>query len=126
MIHHFYVGHFEKDRGAMKLQKRSSDGAPRPVLVRSIDMAIVRKLLEEKGVNDDSIPEDWWLGFEEEGFIVCNAHTRSQDAIDFIGRLARKTGCDVLYDGMLAIAPDKLTIADDALARESLADNGRQ
>ena len=26
MIHHFYVGHFEKAGGAMKLQKRKSDG----------------------------------------------------------------------------------------------------
>lgn len=108
MIHHLYVGHFEKDRGVMKLEKRKGDGAPRAVVVRPLDMATVQELLEEKGVDGTNIPEDWRLGIEEEGIIVCEAYTRNQDAIDFIGKLATKTGCDVLYDGMIAVSPDEL------------------
>ena len=109
MIHHLYVGHFEKDRGVMKLEKRESDGAPRAVVVRPLDMATVQELLTEKGVEGTNIPEDWRLGIEEEGIIVCEAYTRNQDAIDFIRKLATKTGCEVLYDGMIAVSPDELT-----------------
>ena len=66
-------------------------------------------VLDEKGVPGASIPDDWGLGIEEEGFIVCDAYTHSRDAIDFIRHLATKTGCDVLYDGMIAFSPDELT-----------------
>lgn len=113
MIHHLYIGHFERDRGVMKLERHKSDGAPRPVVVRPLDMAAVQELLAEKGVEGTNIPEDWWLGIEEEGFIVCDRHTHSRDAIDFIRQLATKTGCDILYDGMIAISPDELTFAWD-------------
>ena len=108
MIHHLYVGHFDKENGVMKLERRESDGAPRAVVVR-LDMATVQQLLEEKGVERTDIPEDWRLGIEEEGIIVCDAYTRNQEAIDFIRKLAKKTGCDVLYDGMIAVSPDELT-----------------
>jgi hypothetical protein len=109
MIHHFYVGHFEKAGGVMKLQKRKSDAAPRPVVARRLDMAAVQELLEEKGVAGMNVPDEWQLGVEEEGFLVCDAYTRSRDAIDFIRQLTTKTGCEVLYDGMLVISPDELT-----------------
>jgi hypothetical protein len=111
MIHYLYVGHFKKDGGVMKLERGGADGAPRPVLMRPLDMAAVREALRERGVEGTNIPEDWALGIEEEGFIVCNRHTRSHDAIDFIRRLAMKTGCDILYDGMVAVSPDELTFA---------------
>jgi hypothetical protein len=117
MIHYLYVGHFEKDRGVMKLRKRQSDDAPQPVLVRPLDMATVRELLEERGIAPANIPEDWRLWIDEEGFIVCDAYTRSQDAIDFLRQLSTKTGCDVLYDGMVAFAPDELTFAGDESER---------
>jgi hypothetical protein len=117
MIHHLYVGHFAKDRGVMKLEKRKSDGAPRPVVVRPLDVATVQGLLEDKGVERTNIPEDWRLGIEEEGFVVCDAYTPSYDAIDFLRQLAMKTGCDVLYDGMVAFSPDELTCGGDKSER---------
>jgi hypothetical protein len=109
MIHHLYVGHFEKDRGMMKLKKRESDGAPRAVVVRPLDLATVHELLQEKGMATTNIPEDWRLGIEEEGIIICEAYTRNQDAIDFICKLARKTGCEIFYAGMIAVSPEELT-----------------
>jgi hypothetical protein len=120
MIHHLYVGHFEKDKGVMKLEKRKSDGAPRPVVVRPLDSATVQELLEEKGVEGAGIPENWQLGIEEEGFVVCDAYTHSRDAIDFIRQLAAKTGCDVLYDGMIAFSPDELTSTEDESERRGV------
>jgi hypothetical protein len=117
MIHHLYVGYFAKDKGVMKLEKRHSDGAPRPVVVRPLDRATVQELLEEKGVVQANIPDHWHLGIDEEGFIVCDAYTRSDDAMDFLRRLAKKTGCDVLYDGMVAFSPDELTFAGDESER---------
>ena len=120
MIHHLYVGHFERDRGVMRLEKRRSDGAPRPVVVRPLDMATVRELLEAKGVEGTNIPDDWQPGIEEEGFVVCDRHTHSRDAIDFIRQLAAKTGCDVLYDGMIAFSPDELTSTEDESERRGV------
>ncbi len=119
MIHHLYVGHFEKDTGLMKLEKRTSNGAPRPVVLRPLDMATVQELLEEKGVEGTNIPEDWRLGIDE-GFIVCDAYTPSRDALDFIRHLAARTGCDVLYDGMIAFSPDELTLARDGSERRAV------
>jgi len=109
MIHHFYVGHFEKADGVMRLQKRRDGAPPRPVVARRLDMAAIQELLEEKGVAGMNVPDDWQLGIDDEGFLVCDAYTRSRDAIDFIRRLIAKTGCEVLYDGMLAISADGLT-----------------
>jgi putative AlgH/UPF0301 family transcriptional regulator len=120
MIHHLYVGHFEKDRGVMKLEKRKSDGAPRPVVVRPLDTATIDELLEQKAVDRANIPEDWQLGIEEEGFVVCDAYRHSRDAIDFIRQLAMKTGCDVLYDGMVAFSPDELTFAEEESGRSAV------
>lgn len=83
-------------------------------------MAIVQELLEEKGLEGTNIPEDWWLGIAEEGFVVCERDTHSCDAIDFIRKLARKTRCDIVYDGMLFVSPDELTSArDESDARRS-------
>lgn len=120
MIHHLYVGHFEKDRGVMKLEKRKSDGAPRPVVVRPLDMATVQELLQKKCVEGPNIPDDWQLGIEEEGFVVCDAYTHNRDAIDFIRQLATKTGCDVLYDGMIAFSPDELVFAGEEAERRAI------
>jgi hypothetical protein len=113
MIHHWYVGHFESDQGVMKLEKRKSDTAPRPVVVRPLDMATIQELLEAKGVKGTKIPEDWWLGIEAEGFIVCERDTHSRDAIDFIRQLARRTGCNIVFDGVVFVSPDELTLAWD-------------
>ncbi len=109
MIHHWYVGHFERDGGRMKLEKHN--GTPRPVVVRPLDMPTVQNLLAEKGVAGTSIPADWWLGIEEGGFILCERDTHNPDAIDFIRKLATKTGCDIVYDGMVFVLPDELTSA---------------
>jgi hypothetical protein len=117
MIHHLYVGHFEKDGGVMKLEKRPNNGAPRPVVVCPLDVATVQELLEGKGVRAANIPEDWELGIEEEGFIICDRHTHSRDAIDFIRNLARRTGCDIWRDGMLLVSPDELSFAWDESER---------
>ena len=50
-------------------------------------------------------------GIEEDGFIVCERDTHSPDAIDFMRKLAVKTGCDIVYDGMVFVQPDELTPA---------------
>jgi hypothetical protein len=120
MIHHLYVGHFEKDNGVMKLAKRMRDGAPRPVVVRPLELATVHELLQKKGVLATNIPDDWRLGVEEEGYVICDAYTPSHDALDFIRQLATMTGCDVLYDGMIAFAPDELTFAGDKSKRRAV------
>jgi hypothetical protein len=60
--------------------------------VRPLDMTTVQELLEEKGMQVANIPEDWRLGIEDEGFIVCERHTHGHDAIDFIRELTRTTG----------------------------------
>ncbi len=117
MIHHLYVGHFEKEGPVLKLAKRQADGPPRPVVTRPLDPATVRELLEQKGVEGTSVPPDWRLGIEEDGFIICDAYPQSRDAIDFIRRLAQKTGCDVLYDGTVAFSPDELAFAADQAQR---------
>jgi hypothetical protein len=42
MIHYLCVGHFERDGDVIKLRKRQSDGAPRCVVVRPLDMRAVQ------------------------------------------------------------------------------------
>jgi hypothetical protein len=121
MIHYLCVGHFAKEGGAMRLQKRESDGAPRPVLLRQLDMAIVEELLKRKAIESTNIPEDWHLGIEPEGFIVCDAYTSSGEALDFLRQLATRTGCDVLYDGMVAFSADELACAhEDSQQRKAV------
>jgi hypothetical protein len=120
MIHHLYVGHFEKERGFMKLVKRQSDGAPRPAVVRPLDMATVQELLEKKGLDPTNIPDNWNLGIEEEGFIACEAYPRNDDVMEFLRQLATRTGCDVFYDGTVSFSPDELTVRGSQSERRAV------
>jgi hypothetical protein len=119
MIHYLYVGHFERDGGVMKLARQKAGSAPRPVVARALDMAIVERLLQEKGVEKTNIPADWRLGIDDAGFIVCGRETDSRDAIDFVRTLARETKCDIVYDGMLFVSPDELAFAGDDVGRSA-------
>ena len=40
--------------------------------------------------------------------------------LDFIRKLAKKTGCDILYDGMIAFSPEELTLELQPLSKPTL------
>ena len=111
MIHYIYVGHFERDGNFIRLDRRA-DIKPawyRPVVVAPLDPAVIAELLAEKGLTPATVPDDWGLSFEDEGFLACDRYTGSSDARDFVKRLALRTGCDVAdYSSLSLLSPDKL------------------
>src|SRR5258708_5363956 len=111
MIHYIYLGHFEREANFIRFAKRA-DTKPtwfRPVVVRPLETAVIAALLAEKGQTPSTVPDDWGLSFEEEGFLACDRHTRNRDAQEFVKRLARRTGCDVAdYTSLSLLSPDDL------------------
>ena len=115
MIHYIYLGHFDHEGNFIRFEKRG-DTKPawyRPVVVLPLDQAVIAELLAEKGLTPSTVPDDWGISFEEEGFLACDRYTRSRDARDFVKRLASRTGCDVAdYSSLSLVSPDKLWPAE--------------
>lgn len=112
MIHYLYVGHFEHQDGAMKMEKQG-DGRPRPVVARPLNTTVIHQLLREKGLQESTLFDQWGVRMEDEAFLVVNAHTSLREAKDFIYEFARRTGCDIFYDGLYPIAPEELAITSE-------------
>jgi hypothetical protein len=97
MVHYLFLGHFEREGVMVCFRKCGNEPAFKPVLSRSLDVSAVRTALqEEKGAEADglSFPSDW-LVWQSDGYLVADKYTRNADAIDFIARLAKRTGCDI-------------------------------
>jgi len=111
MIHYVYLGHFAHEGNFIRFEKRGDTNPAwyRPVVVLPLDQTVIAELLAEKGVTPSTVPDEWGLSFEEEGFLACDRYTRSRDARDFVKRLALRTRCDVAdYSSLSLVSPDKL------------------
>lgn len=111
MIHYIYLGHFEHERNFIRFEKRGGTKPAwyRPVVVRPLGPAMLAELLVEKGLTPSTVPDDWGVSFEEEGWIACNRDTQNQQARDFVKRLALQTGCDIAdYTSLSLLSPDDL------------------
>jgi len=111
MIHYVYLGHFDHEGSFIRFEKRTETKPAwyRPVVVRPLDPAILAELLAEKGLTPSTVPDDWGLFFEEEGFLAWDRYTRSRDARDFVKHLALRAGCDVAdYSSLSLLSPDNL------------------
>jgi hypothetical protein len=97
MIHYIYLGHFDREGDFIRFEKRA-DTKPawyRPIVTRPLDPAILAELLAEKGLTPSTVPDDWGISFEEEGFLACFRDTGNREARDFVKRLALRTRCDI-------------------------------
>ena len=115
MIHYIYLGHFDHEGNFIRFEKRADTNPAwfRPVVVRPLEPAVIAELLTEKGFTPSTVPEDWGLSFEEEGFLACDRYTPNRDARDFVKRLVLRTGCDVAdYSSLSLISPDELWPAE--------------
>lgn len=99
MVHYLFLGFFDHEGNQVRLAKSRADGAFHPVVHRPLDGATVLTVLHEaRGteIEDRGFPEGWtsWL---EDGYVVCDKHTRNEDEVSFIAQLAQRTGCSI-YD----------------------------
>jgi hypothetical protein len=111
MIHELYLGHFDREGSFIRFNKRAHTKPAwyRPVVRAPLDPAIIAELLAEKGLTPASVPDDWGLSFEEEGFLAWDRYTRSSAARDFVQRLALRTSCDVAdYSSLSLLSPSEL------------------
>ncbi len=111
MIHYVYLGHFDREGNFIRFEKRA-DIKPtwyRPVVVRPLDSAVLAELLAEKGLTPSTVPDEWGISLEEEGFLACDRHTQNREGRDFVKRLALRTGCDIAdYSSLSLLSPDDL------------------
>lgn len=115
MIHYIFLGHFDRERDFIRFEK-VADTKPawyRPVVVRPLDPAVLAELLAERGLTPSTVPGDWGVSFQEEGWLACNRDTRSGEARDFVKRLAMQTGCDLAdYSSLSLLSPSDLWPAE--------------
>src|SRR5438132_341938 len=110
MIHYIYIGHFARQADFIKFQKQA-DGSLRPVVTLPLSMETVQQALKQLGSPWASLPEDWGLGLDD-GFLVCDRHTHSREAIELVRLLAAQSGCDIAdYSSQLLMSPAELTFA---------------
>jgi len=129
MIHYVYLGHFEHEGNFIRFEKHA-DTKPawyRPVVVRPLDPAVIGELLAEMGLTPATVPADWGISFEEQGFLAWDRYTRSREARQFVKRLALRTRCDLAdYSSLSFLTPDDLGQtepmgpADQAIAKAVL------
>lgn len=111
MFHYLYLGHFDHDGSFIRFEKRTDTKRAwyRPVVVSPLDPAALAELLDEKGLTPSTVPDDWGISFEEEGWVACNRDTRNCEARDFVKRLAVQTGCDIAdYSSLSLLSADDL------------------
>jgi hypothetical protein len=122
VIHYVYLGHFDKEADFIRFE-RHADTKPawyRPVVVQSLDQSVVADLLAEKGLTPSTLPDDWGIAFDQEGFVVCDRFTRNRDAQEFVNNLASRTGCDVADFSSLS-----LVSAEQLWPKDSLDDSAK-
>jgi hypothetical protein len=109
MIHYLYVGHFQPEGNFIRFAKSSPDAPSTPVTLHPLEADVVAELLSEKGTRRSAVSAEWHLWFED-GYLVCDKYTRSRDALNFLVRLAKRTGCDIVdYTAQARIRPEDLT-----------------
>ena len=108
MVHDLYIGHFEHDGHCGRIRVERVAGGRRATLVmaRPLDWGVVEATLRAVGGNDvalSSIPRGWRLRVAQQGYLVCDHYTRSRRAIEFVIRLARKTGCQLINSNLFPL-----------------------
>jgi hypothetical protein len=98
-IHYLFLGYFERDGEMIRFTKNSSDSTFHPALLRPLEPETVASILQEADGDEDgapSLPKEWpiWI---EDGYLICDKYIRNAEALDFVTRLVRRTGCDI-YD----------------------------
>lgn len=122
MIHHVYVGHFKRD-GQFIAFENQGDAVPArysPVVLRPLDSDVIDRLLADVGLSQSDLPHDSGLRSDDKGYIAFDRFSIDGDAVDFIRRLARTTGCDIAdYSSLSFIAADDLVVNSNA-SREAV------
>ncbi|OAI54823.1 hypothetical protein AYO44_03100 [Planctomycetaceae bacterium SCGC AG-212-F19] len=104
-VHFLYVGHFEREKGFVKLRDTEL------VIEKPLDEKIVQRMLAGVGLTLDSIPKDWYLEIED-GYLVCDRYGSSNECIKFIASLSTETGCDIFDKGSFRLVlPEQLLAA---------------
>src|SRR6266852_2150622 len=112
-VHYLYIGHFEHDGAFVRFSNTLTDPILKPVVSHPIDMDVVKWLVQEfRGrevqAANSLFPMDWAL-WVEDGYLACNQYELSHQTIDFIIRLARETGCDLVdFNARSSIRPEEL------------------
>ena len=96
-LHLIYIGHFYHERDLVQFSSTLTDPIMKPVVRRPLDMGEVKRLVQEvSGLEEDPLfPADWniWV---EDGYLAGNRYALNQEAIDFIARMIRLAGCDIV------------------------------
>src|SRR5208283_5933404 len=110
-VHYLYVGHFEHDGAFVRFSNTPTDPLLKPVVSRPLDTDMVKRLVQqsrgrEVEAGDSLFPMSWAL-WAEDGYLACDQCVLSQETIDFLVRLARETGCELVdFNTRSSIRPE--------------------
>lgn len=96
-IHYLFVGDFARDEHGVRFARPGPGEPYRPVVVSRLTPGVIAPVVREvTGGATDTLPDDWsaWL---DDGYVVCDLYTSNPAEIEFIARLADRTGC-ALFD----------------------------
>src|SRR5262245_48560969 len=96
MLHYIYLGHFQHEGDFIRIKKLPGRLAGSRILVeRPLDLTVLSRLLELRGLSPESIPESWNLSVSDEEYIVWECSVVDPGAAEFLSSLREHTGCDI-------------------------------
>ena len=98
MVHYLWVGHFDEEDGHVRFVRVDElyRGHERMVM-RPLDTATIEAALRETDarLTLTTIPRDWHVDLEADGVLVGDEYTHNRQAIEFVARVAERTGADI-------------------------------
>lgn len=102
MLHYLETGHFEQEDGHVRFERVDEPlRSHRAVVVRPLDTAVVEAALREVGGDHltlSTVPRDWDVHLNSDGVLVSNEYTHSRQAVEFVARVAERTGAEIWAD----------------------------
>lgn len=106
-LHLFYLGYFEHDGAFVRFCNTPDDPILKPIVRLPLDLDEVRRIARQAGAQGTapSIFPDNWKIWVEEGYLSGDRYALDPEAMGFILRLVKATGCEIVDFSSRSLIP---------------------
>lgn len=110
-VRYLYIGNFESDAGGVRFAKSSGSPFMKPIVRTPIRQSTIDELLQNLAPNRDpgEVLTTWKIA-NENGYLMCDEHALTSDAIRFLRLLEAKAICQIVDFTGSPISADKLEL----------------
>jgi len=112
MLHYLLVGHFAHEDDHIRFVRDEPNRWMKRVVQKPLDLEVLRSVLRNMiGRDVDALffPKDWGVRLDPDGVLTVNKYTHNGQAIDYLVRVARRTGAEIWDDsGVQKLTPEEV------------------